>query len=131
MRDRMTPKERLTALMTGQPVDRTPCVPLVLNHAARVLGCSIGEYSDRRRASWRRAHVAAYRRYRHDMICLFSDTAILAEALGTRLHFPADDVPRFEAPAVAEPEDADDLPPADAPLQRPAAGAAGGRARLR
>ncbi len=113
MRDLMTPKERLTALMTGQPVDRTPCVPLVLNHAARVLGCRIDEYSTDGRVM-ARAHVAAYRRYRQDMVCLFSDTAILAEALGTRLHFPADDVPRFEAPAIAEPQDALGLPPADA-----------------
>ncbi len=113
MRDRMTPKERLSALMTGQAVDRTPCVPLVLNHAARVLGCRIDEYSTDGRVM-ARAHVAAYRRYRQDMVCIFSDTAILAEALGTRLHFPADDVPRFESPAVAEPEDAADLSPADA-----------------
>jgi uroporphyrinogen decarboxylase len=113
MRDRMTPKERLTALMSGRTVDRTPCVPLVLNHAARVLGCRIGEYSTDGR-TMARAHVAAYRRYRHDMVCIFSDTAILAEALGTRLHFPQDDVPRLEAPAVAAPQDASSLRPADA-----------------
>jgi uroporphyrinogen decarboxylase len=113
MRDRMTPKERLTALMTGREVDRVPCVPLILNHAARVLGCRIDEYSTSG-STMARAHVAAYRRYRQDMVCIFSDTAVLAEALGTRLHFPPDDVPRFEEPAVAEPQDAAGLAPVDA-----------------
>jgi uroporphyrinogen decarboxylase len=113
MRDSMTPKERVMALMSGQPMDRFPCVPLILNHAARVLGCTLGEYAVNGRIM-AEAHVAAFRRYRHDMICIFSDTAVLAEALGTRLHFPEDDVPRFESPAVAEPQDAARLAPADA-----------------
>lgn len=109
----MTPKERLTAFMSGKPTDCVPCAPLILNHAARVLGCTLREYAVSGRVM-ADAHVAAFRRYRHDMICLFSDTAVLAEALGTRLHFPEDDVPRFELPAVADPQEAARLAPADA-----------------
>jgi uroporphyrinogen decarboxylase len=96
----MTPKERVGALLAGQETDCVPCVPLILNHAARVLGCTIRQYSTDGRTMGR-AHVAAYERYRHDLICIFSDTAVLAEAMGTVLHYPEDDVPRFERPAVA------------------------------
>lgn len=109
----MTPKERITAFLSGQPVDRVPCVPLILNHAARVIGVKVSEYATDGQVMGQ-AHVAAYRRYGQDLITIFTDTGITAEALGTELHFPADDVARFRAPAVAEPDLADELEPVDA-----------------
>ena len=42
MPDRMTPKERAGAFFSGQPTDRVMCVPLILNHDARVAG--LGDY---------------------------------------------------------------------------------------
>jgi len=108
-----TPKQRIGAFLAGKPVDRPPCVPLVLNHAARVLGVKVRDYATDGRVMGR-AHVAAYRRYGQDLITIFTDTAILAEAMGTQLHFPEDDVARVERPAVAEPGDADRLRPVDA-----------------
>jgi len=104
----MTPKERMGNFLSGKPVDRVPCVPLILNHAARVIGVPISEHATNG-STMGRAHVAAWRRYRQDLVTIFSDTGILSEALGTRLHFPPDDVPRFKAPAVADPSDAGKL----------------------
>ncbi len=40
-----SPKERIGRFLTGQPIDRVPCVPLILNHAARVLGVKVSEYA--------------------------------------------------------------------------------------
>jgi len=108
-----TPRERMAAFLSGGRVDRVPCVPLILNHAARVIGVKVREYATDGDVMGR-AHVAAWRRYGQDLITIFTDTAILAEAMGTVLHFPEDDVARFKAPAVARPDDAPKLPHVDA-----------------
>lgn len=113
MKDEMTPRERIGAFLAGDALDRTPCVPLVLNHAARVLGEKVSRYATDG-AVMGAAHVAAYRRYGQDLITIFTDTGILGEAMGTQLYFPEDDVPRFQSAAVAEPEDLDRLGQPDA-----------------
>lgn len=112
MSEGMTPKERVGAFLGGQPVDRTVCVPFILNHAARLVGEKISRHATDGTVMGK-AHVAAYRRYGQDLITLFSDTAITAEAMGTELEFPDDDVPRVKTPVVAAPEDADKLQPVD------------------
>jgi len=100
----MTAKERMGAFMTGKPVDRVPCVPLILNHAARVIGATIKAHAtDGERMG--RAHVAAWRKYGQDLITLFSDTGIVGEAMGSELHYPDDDVPRMKRAVVEKPED--------------------------
>jgi uroporphyrinogen decarboxylase len=109
----MTPKQRIGNFLAGKPIDRVPCVPLILNHCARVLGVKVSQYATDG-VVMGRANVAAYRRYGHDLITIFTDTAILAEALGTRLKFPDDDAARVDRPAVADPADADRLPRVDA-----------------
>ncbi len=102
--ERMTPRERMSAFLQGQRVDRVPCAPLILNHAARVLGVKVSEYN-RDGGIMGRAHAAAFERYGHDFIFIFSTTSTLAEAMGTRLFFPEDDAPWVEAPVVGAPED--------------------------
>jgi uroporphyrinogen decarboxylase len=76
----------------------------VLNHAARVAGVRIGDHNRDGRVMGQ-CHVQAYRRYGQDLITIFSDTAVIAEAMGTELHYLADDVPRVERPAVSDPDD--------------------------
>ncbi len=108
----ITPKQRIGAFLSGKPIDRVPCVPLILNHAARLIGVTIRQYATDGDLMGK-AHVAAYRRYGQDLITIFSDTAILGEAMGTKLFFPKDDVARVQTPAVAKPEDAAKLPRVD------------------
>jgi uroporphyrinogen decarboxylase len=112
MKDRFTPKERIGAFLGGKPIDRVPCVPLILNHAARLIGESVYRHATDG-AVMGRAHVAAYRRYGQDLITIFSDTANLAEAMGTKLKYPDDDVPRVDTPVVREPDDVKKLRPID------------------
>jgi uroporphyrinogen decarboxylase len=100
------------AFLTGQPIDRIPCVPLILNHAVRIAGMTVGEHCrDGRKMG--EAHVAAYRFYGQDMITIFTDTSVLAEAMGTKLHYSADDAARVDAPIVQEPADIDKVIDAD------------------
>lgn len=103
-RDRMSPRERFGAFLGGKPVDRFLCVPLILNHAARLVDVPVGRYNSEA-TLMADCHVRAYRRYGHDLIALFSDTAVLAEAMGTELQFLPDDVPRVHHPAVPTPTD--------------------------
>jgi uroporphyrinogen decarboxylase len=102
--DTLSPKERFGAFLTGKPLDRFLCVPLILNHAARVCSVKIGDHN-RDGHIMGVCHANAWRKYRHDLIAIFSDTAVVAEAMGTELYFPEDDVPRVQRPAVADPAD--------------------------
>ena len=104
MEDRMTPKERVGKFLAGQGIDRVVTAPLILNHAARVLGVKVSEHN-RDGEVMGQAHIAAYRRYHQDMITIFTDTAVLAEAMGTTLFYPEDDAARVERPVVQSPED--------------------------
>ena len=113
MSDHVTPKERIGHFLSGKPTDRVPCVPFILNHAARVLGVTVHEFATDG-VVMGRANVAAWRRYGHDLITIFTDTAILAEALGTQLDFPDDDAARVRTPAVSLPEDIDRIASVDA-----------------
>jgi uroporphyrinogen decarboxylase len=108
----MSPKERIGNFLTGKPIDRVPCVPLILNHCARVLGVKVSEYA-KNGAVMGAANVAAYRRYGQDLITIFTDTSIVAEALGTELMFPDDDVSRVAKPAVVDPDDLARMKPVD------------------
>jgi uroporphyrinogen decarboxylase len=102
----MTPKERMGAYLSGQPVDRLPTVPLILNHAARVAGMTVREHG-RNGLKMGQAHVAAFRRYGQDMITIFTDTGVLAEAMGTQLLYVEDDAARVDKPLI---DSAEDLP---------------------
>jgi uroporphyrinogen decarboxylase len=112
LKDEMTPKERIGAFLQGKPMDRLVCAPLILNHAAHVLGVKVIEHA-KSGETMGKAHVAAFRKYGQDMITLFSDTALLAEAMGTKLYYPEDDAPRFDEPAVKIASDVEKIAPAD------------------
>lgn len=111
-RDEMTAKERATAFLAGQDIDRLMCVPLILNHAARVAGLKVSECS-RSGELLGKAHVAAFRKYGQDLITIFTDTSLLAEGMGTRLYYAEDDAPRVDEPAVGSPEEVERIRPAD------------------
>jgi len=112
LKDKMTPKERIGAFLQGKPIDRLPCAPLILNHAARVLGVKVIEHA-KSGQTMGKAHVAAFRKYGQDMITLFSDTALVSEAMGTKLYYPEEDAPRVDEPAVKSAEDVEKITPAD------------------
>jgi uroporphyrinogen-III decarboxylase len=43
--DRMTPKERMAAFAAGREIDRIPCSPMYGEHACRLIGVTVSEYS--------------------------------------------------------------------------------------
>lgn len=112
MRDRMTPIERFTAYAAGESIDRLPCVPIVGNTAARVIGVKVSEFRGNGKLI-ADAQVAAYRRFGYDVIRIFTDLYTVAEAMGARVHYPDDETAYLAAPAIASVDEISALRPAN------------------
>jgi uroporphyrinogen decarboxylase len=111
-RDQMTPLERFAAYAAGASIDRLPCVPIVGNSAARVIGVKVGDYRGNGRLI-AQAQIAAYRYFNYDIIRIFTDLYTLAEAMGARVHVPEDETAYLAAPALTDLSDLGRLRPAD------------------
>jgi uroporphyrinogen decarboxylase len=97
----MTPLQRQAAEARGEPVDRLPCVPIVGNTAARVIGARVGDLRrDGRLLA--QAQIAAYRRFGYDNVRVFTDLYPLAEAMGAEVACPDDETAYLRAPALEE-----------------------------
>jgi uroporphyrinogen decarboxylase len=99
--DTQTSLERVLSYLQGVPPQRIACFPLILNHAARVLGVPVGTYN-RNGEVMGKAHVAAFRRYGNDLVSIFSTTSTLAEAMGTRMEFFDEDAPQIAGQPIME-----------------------------
>jgi uroporphyrinogen decarboxylase len=100
--------ERVLCYLKGEKPQRVACFPLILNHAARVLGVPIGKYN-RDGKTMGKAHVAAFRRYGNDLVLIFSTTSTLAEAMGTKMKFLDEDAPQISEPFIKERSDLNKL----------------------
>jgi uroporphyrinogen decarboxylase len=111
-KDSLSPLQRLDAYGKGLPVDRLPCVPIVGNTAARVLGVTVGSLrnDDRTLAD---AHIASYRRFGYDNIRVFTDLYTLAEGMGARIRVPEDETAFLDEPAIRSVSEISGLRPAD------------------
>ena len=91
--DEMTPKERMLAILQGKHVDRLLVSPLILNYASRSLNLTVRSFCTNGK-NMGDANIACFKKYRHDIVYIFSTTSTLAEAMGTRMCFPEDDAPQ-------------------------------------
>ncbi len=99
---------RFNALLRGERPERPVVFPMVVaNHAARLEGFSISEavtQSD----TLARVLYSAYRFYGYDLVMVFTDTMVEAEAMGAQVLIPEDDDPfLLEPPRVSRLEPAD------------------------
>lgn len=109
----MTPLERLAAYGRGEPIDRLPCVPIVGNTAARVIGAKVSHFRGNGRLI-ADAQIASYRRFGYDVIRVFTDLYTLVEAMGAKVHYPEDETAYLAAPAVSSIDDISRLEPVEA-----------------
>jgi len=110
--DLMKPAERLQAYSEGRPIDRLPCVPIVGNTAARVIGVKVSELRNDGRLL-ARAQVAAYKRFGYDGIRIFTDLYGQAEAMGAKVRCPLDETAYLENPAISNLDQIDSIRPID------------------
>lgn len=108
----MTPIERFAAYGRGEALDRLPCVPIVGNTAARVVGARVSDFRGNGRLL-ADAQVAAYRRFGYDVIRIFTDLYTQAEAMGARVHYPDDETAYLAAPAIQSVDQIASLKPAN------------------
>lgn len=110
--DLMTPIERLTAYGKGEPIDRLPCVPIVGNTSARVIGVKVSDFRGNGRLI-AEAQIATYRRFGYDIIRIFTDLYTQAEAMGAKVRYPADETAYLDQPAIDDVSQISVLRPAD------------------
>lgn len=111
-REPMKPLQRLAAYGRGESIDRLPCVPIIGNTAARVIGVKVAEFRGNGRLI-AAAQIASYRKFGYDVIRVFTDLFTLAEAMGAEVYYPADETAYLAAPAIASIDDINRLQPVD------------------
>lgn len=112
VKDQMTPLERMAAYNKGEPIDRLPCVPIVGNTAARVIGIKVSDFKGNGKLI-AKAQVEAYKYFGYDTIRIFTDLYTQAEAMGAKVHYPLDETAYLEAPAIEAISKIESLKPAD------------------
>jgi Uroporphyrinogen-III decarboxylase len=111
-KDLMTSIERLEAYGKGLSIDRLPCVPIVGNTAARVIGEKVSNFKGNGKLI-AKAHIEAYKLFKYDIIRVFTDLYTQAEAMGAKVHYPDDETAYLESPAINLISEIDRLKPAD------------------
>jgi uroporphyrinogen decarboxylase len=85
--------ERLTELVRGGAPEQPLVFPMVVaDHAARLEGFAVSE-AVTQGDTLARVLYAAYRRYGYDLVLVFADTTVEAEAMGAQVIIPEDDNP--------------------------------------
>lgn len=110
--DDMNPLERMQAIADGRPFDRIPFVPLLGDTAAHIIDTTVSEYHHSAKLM-AEVEIAVYHRFGQDGVGVGPGYSGLAEALGTQLNFPENDIPFVKAPALKEWRELDGLEPAN------------------
>jgi uroporphyrinogen decarboxylase len=97
--DLLNARERMNLLLMDERPDRVPAAPLITSHAAAVSGINVTTYCTDG-AAMGKAHVAAYEEYGHDLLCLFTVVAMVAEAMGAELLYRDGHLPVLQRPPV-------------------------------
>ncbi len=90
--DQMTPNERLTAFMTGKPMDRLLAIPV----ACSMSGLALGMTHKEKRSSAENealAQIACYERFGNDLMVVEYGLHGVGAALGSEMSDPEDSVP--------------------------------------
>ncbi len=84
-----TGKKRVKAAFKREYADVVPAYPILGQFAAQLTGISIKEFlTDKEKLA--KAEIAAYERYRPDIIVVMANLLMEAEAMGNELKFPDD-----------------------------------------
>lgn len=97
--DILTPKERVMALLTGKPLDRMICMPIMTSNAVLLTDRTVKEYQLDGKAM-AEAHIAAYKKFGYDLIYLFANCSCIAEAMGQELVYSDDEPANCEKPII-------------------------------
>lgn len=97
-KETMTSRERVAAAFSGAPYDRIPVFLLMSDHAARVIGVTVGDYQQSAELM-AEGQLAAQKLYGVDLINTGPGLTGIAEAIGAKLAFPDNTAYVIEHPA--------------------------------
>lgn len=102
--DEMTPLERSKAIARGESFDRLPCNPSLGEQPTRLIGVTVPQYLNDPQIM-AEAQIAAYKMYGQDGVGVGPDQFGLAEALGAKIRYFTDDIPKVDEPYIKNVED--------------------------
>lgn len=108
--DKMTALERIKAYNKGEEIDRLPCVPIVGNTAARIIGVKVSDFRGNGKLL-AKAQIESYKLFKYDSIRIFTDLYTQAEAMGAKVFYPYDETAYLEEPALKSINEIDKLEP--------------------
>jgi MtaA/CmuA family methyltransferase len=91
----MNGRQRILALLDGQPVDRTPLMPITMMFAADHVGVAYGDYAADHRVLVD-AQIATAEAYEFDYVSVISDPAREAADCGAEIQFFDDQPPAIQ-----------------------------------
>lgn len=101
LKDEMTPKERIEAMISGKSFDRVPCNIFIGDHAATIIGAKVSDlnfYHDK----FIEGQLAANEKYGIESTGISPGLAGIAEALGSKLTFPDHGAPYVSEYAIKD-----------------------------
>lgn len=110
--ERMTARERVYRVLAGKLPDRVPVLAQNFQNTAYLAGVSLNELC-LNADLMADAQLAAWERFKYDIIDVENGTVATAGALGCRVEYPKDQPPRLVGPAIERLEDVDKLRPID------------------
>ncbi len=110
--DEMTPKERMAAFFAGREIDRIPCMPMIGEHACRLIGVPIADYCHSAKLM-AEGQIKSFNTYGADSIGIGPSLFGIAEAMGTKLIYPHGGIPYVSEPILSDWKHFSRLVPAD------------------
>lgn len=104
----MTPKERMTAFARGEAMDRIPIVPDMEVTMSEFIGATTNDYYTRV-DTMVETEVQLFKRLRHDSVGISTTLRGMAEAMGSEMYYPSDNISQLKRPIVQTVEDIDGL----------------------
>ncbi|MFX1463944.1 MAG: uroporphyrinogen decarboxylase family protein [Promethearchaeota archaeon] len=95
----MTPYERVMTSVQHKEPDRVPFMPFAQTFSAKFAGIPFSEYVSKAE-KMAEGQLKAYNALGWDALCFSSDVGMYAGALGAKIEFPNDDVPRIVKPVL-------------------------------
>ncbi|MFX1446278.1 MAG: uroporphyrinogen decarboxylase family protein, partial [Promethearchaeota archaeon] len=95
----MTPFQRVMTSVNHKEPDRVPFMPFAQTFTAKFAGIPFSEYVSKA-VNFFEGQLKAYKFFGWDALCFSSDVGMYAEALGAKIEFPYDDVPRISKPVL-------------------------------
>jgi MtaA/CmuA family methyltransferase len=100
LKSEMSSYDRVMTSLKHKEPDRVPFIPFAQTFTARFASIPFSTYVSKAE-KMAEGQLKAYRAFGWDALCFSSDVGIYAGALGAKIDFPEDDVPRIVKPVLS------------------------------